>query len=331
MRNMYCIVGRSASGKTTLANNIEKKYGIRKVRSYTTRPPRFEGEADYVFVTAEEFSALGPVFAYGKYAGNEYGVPPTELDACGLYIVDLDGAERLKEEYEHRKVVIFFIDAPKELCADRMSKRGDKPSDIEKRLRTDAEAFLDAYMIADNVFQVTENTALDELTREVYTEMCYHEVSTMNEMLQDEFPGEVVSVKLDISEGEMAYSWFDGETYSAVFATLEEVANNARLCLRYKNLKTLYRMEANSCEARYMLDICCRTIPAYWNYINTGDVTAMKQFMVDLGQIDFAKLSSGLNDLINNAPSWTELDALYEAYSHTVFLYRNANGLPILE
>ena len=40
---LFLFVGRSASGKTTIANILEEKYGHKQVQSYCTRPPRYEG------------------------------------------------------------------------------------------------------------------------------------------------------------------------------------------------------------------------------------------------------------------------------------------------
>ena len=39
-KNLYLIVGASGSGKTTVANALEEKYGYKQLQSYTTRPMR---------------------------------------------------------------------------------------------------------------------------------------------------------------------------------------------------------------------------------------------------------------------------------------------------
>ena len=56
---MILLAGPSASGKTEIAKILMKDFGIRKVVTHTTRPPRI-GEkdgVDYHFVTREEFEA----------------------------------------------------------------------------------------------------------------------------------------------------------------------------------------------------------------------------------------------------------------------------------
>ena len=54
---MFAIIGKTASGKDTLAKELCEKYGYRRVISYNTRPMR-KGEKDgvtYHFITPEEF------------------------------------------------------------------------------------------------------------------------------------------------------------------------------------------------------------------------------------------------------------------------------------
>ena len=45
------IVGRTASGKDTLREALERKYGWKFVKSYTTRKKRFEAEDTHVVVS----------------------------------------------------------------------------------------------------------------------------------------------------------------------------------------------------------------------------------------------------------------------------------------
>ena len=40
---IFLIVGCSGSGKTTITEQLEQKYGLKSIQSYTTRKPRYEG------------------------------------------------------------------------------------------------------------------------------------------------------------------------------------------------------------------------------------------------------------------------------------------------
>ena len=47
MDKKLLIVGRSSSGKTSIASAACDRLGLKLVKSYTTRPPRNEEEATY--------------------------------------------------------------------------------------------------------------------------------------------------------------------------------------------------------------------------------------------------------------------------------------------
>ena len=66
---LFLFCGRSASGKTTVADKLSCQYGYRQIESYTTRPPRIPGEIGHIFISNEEFDNLGELAAYTEYNG----------------------------------------------------------------------------------------------------------------------------------------------------------------------------------------------------------------------------------------------------------------------
>ena len=135
---LYLFVGKSASGKTTVANLLEQKYGLKQVQSYTTRPPRYEGEIGHMFVNDEQFSNLGELVAYTEYNGFRYGTTAEQLDECQIYVVDVPGVETLIERYKtNRKIAILYFSA--NICTriNRMRNRCDSDSNIISRLLQD--------------------------------------------------------------------------------------------------------------------------------------------------------------------------------------------------
>ena len=75
---MIVIVGESASGKSTVEKILNEKYGMRKVVSYTTRPPRDTevNGIDYNFISMNDFIDLDKEKAFleiGAYRGWFYG------------------------------------------------------------------------------------------------------------------------------------------------------------------------------------------------------------------------------------------------------------------
>ncbi|MDV7402737.1 hypothetical protein RZS08_65550, partial [Arthrospira platensis SPKY1] len=55
---IICLCGESGSGKTTIAELLEKE-GYNYIQSYTTRKARFEGEKGHIFVDEPPMDSTG--------------------------------------------------------------------------------------------------------------------------------------------------------------------------------------------------------------------------------------------------------------------------------
>lgn len=149
---LHLFVGPSASGKTTVANELEKieTFGFsdnnfltrvnpfKQVRSYTTRPPRYENEDGHVFITDEEFDKLTNIVAYTTYNGYRYCTTKEQLDAVNIYVVDINGVHTLFDNYiTERQIYIWYFDASVITRINRMIDRHDSDSAIIGRLLND--------------------------------------------------------------------------------------------------------------------------------------------------------------------------------------------------
>lgn len=138
---LYLIVGKSASGKTTVAEFLEKEKGMKSVQSYSTRKPRYEGETGHTFISDEEFDQLENIIAYTEYHGHRYCSTQKQLDEADVYVVDPPGVETLLERYSNqsRDICIIFFSASIQTRIDRMRNRNDDNEKIIGRLYNDSE------------------------------------------------------------------------------------------------------------------------------------------------------------------------------------------------
>ena len=135
---LFLLVGKSASGKSTIATILEKVYGYKQVESYTTRKPRHFAEGGHIFVSEEDFLNLGELAAYTLYNGNQYGVTYDQLEQCSIYVIDVPGVENLLKNLNgSRPICIVYFDAAVSTRIMRMIERGAGDHEIIGRLLTD--------------------------------------------------------------------------------------------------------------------------------------------------------------------------------------------------
>ena len=177
MSKIFCLMGKSASGKDTLAKAINKEIGIPIAVSCTTRPMRV-GEVqhrEYHFLTEEEFHQREFVEKreYHVYNGDTwyYGYSKDEFEGedC-IAIVDVEGYETLKEYFGEENVYAFYIYASEETLIKRLIKRGDNPKEIKRRLDDDDirfNNFIDEVIFGGKHCMINNNydlaDAVDEL------------------------------------------------------------------------------------------------------------------------------------------------------------------------
>lgn len=173
---LFCILGASASGKSTLVQKLEIELNMKQIASYTTRPPRYDGEAGHTFVTEEEFQNLNDIVAYNYYLNNHYGVTSQQIDdeAHDLYVVDQTGLNELKEKYKgDRKIYSVYIDCLPINRYDRLFDRYFKmyqnslvaTNRAMERIKQDEIEFENCNLVVDYVITNNDNieTAYDKL------------------------------------------------------------------------------------------------------------------------------------------------------------------------
>ena len=161
---LIALIGRSGSGKTTVADVLEQKHDLTSVKSWTTRPKRSKTEKGHVFVTEEWFKKAFPkgdhetIAAYTEFNGYRYFAVLTDINIHDVYVIDPAGLESLKERYHGpKKIISIWLNASRETCKKRMLSRGDTPENVESRLANDDLIFTDeARDKCDYIIQVDE-------------------------------------------------------------------------------------------------------------------------------------------------------------------------------
>ena len=171
---IYLIVGKSGVGKTSVINELHKRYGLSEVISYTTRPRRPKEENTHIFTDKKTFESIKDnMVAFTEFDGNLYGVDAQSVEDNDLYAIDLQGINFFKSHYTGNKPFkIILIDAPEDVCHMRMITRGDSHIAIAKRLANDKIAFKDADKIAD---YIVENDYFNSCVKSIYDYICENE------------------------------------------------------------------------------------------------------------------------------------------------------------
>jgi guanylate kinase len=137
VKKIYCVVGRTGSGKDTLVSAVAKIHNMNVLRSYTTRPRRFMEGDNHIFISEKEFEQYkDDIIAYTEINGFRYFCTKSQLEDTDFYIIDPNGIDYLRKalppsEYD---LIIIYIDLDYESRKKRATKqRRDEVEVFESR------------------------------------------------------------------------------------------------------------------------------------------------------------------------------------------------------
>ena len=172
---MIILCGASASGKTVTALELQRKYGLKKAITTTTRDKR-TGETDgveYFFIPKEEFQkrlSENKFVESSIYNGNYYGCGIDQVSDDKVVVLDPNGLHSFKK-LKNKNIVTFLLIADEKTRRDRMISRGDKEENIQARLTNDVVDFsLDKIGQVDFVIK-TSDKSIEEIADIIYD--CY--------------------------------------------------------------------------------------------------------------------------------------------------------------
>lgn len=143
-KKIFLIVGRTCTGKSSLAREMCDRLGVKQVVSYATRPRRKSEKegADHYFIKSHDVEKYqDQMAAYTKIGDYEYFTTYQTLDESDVYVIDPVGIRELKKRCGGKyDFVTIYIRVPRAKWQQLMKGRG-----VEKNRITQEDAQFTAY------------------------------------------------------------------------------------------------------------------------------------------------------------------------------------------
>lgn len=170
---IIALIGKTSSGKDTIAKYMKTKYGIDAVVSYTTRKMR-ENETNGVehhFISEDEMDALtkdmSKLLAYTRFPKTGIRYCATETDFIGkesiVYIINPDGIDWLTKNRPDIDLIQIYVDLDEKIIKQRAKSRKDKSDDVKKRLDSERKQFDDYKQSGSYDYLVSTDCPMDEV------------------------------------------------------------------------------------------------------------------------------------------------------------------------
>ena len=183
----FLFIGRTASGKSSIAKAVCEKMGLTQVVSYTTRPMRKSEKngSDHIFITDEEVSQYeDDIAAYTEINGYKYFTTYDVIDKSDIYVIDPIGVDNLKIKCGDRyEFVEIYIRTPQKLAETRARMRGDNLKDFKQRWVSENKMFLDYEKGQAFNYHLLNNRPFDESVDKV-CEWIQRELDKRNEVVE---------------------------------------------------------------------------------------------------------------------------------------------------
>lgn len=118
---IYLIAGRSGAGKDYLVSKmieLSKEMtgkAFAMVKSYTTRPPRYENEDTHIFIAKEDVDKYPNKVATTKIGEYEYFATAEQVNNSEIYVIDPKGIDELITNMPDTEFQIVYVQADEDI------------------------------------------------------------------------------------------------------------------------------------------------------------------------------------------------------------------------
>lgn len=188
MSKLFCIMGKSASGKDTIFKKLtqDENLNLKRVVSYTTRPMR-EGEqegVEYHFVTAQRLEELqkegkvierrdySTIHGIWSYFTVDDGQINFSLNQDSIIIGTLESYQKIRMYFGKENVIPLYIHVEDGLRLGRALERErqqEEPGYAEmcRRFLADVQDFSEEKMAACEIDRIYENIDLEQCLNDI--------------------------------------------------------------------------------------------------------------------------------------------------------------------
>ena len=133
-KKLFVVVGKTSTGKDTVCNYMNQRYGIKPVVSYSTREMR----------------------SYEKNGVQHFFISDAET---ATYILNPDGIDWMRGHADNlnAEIIVIYMNLPEKAIRQRARLRGDDPEKIKERLASESEEFDKFYDSGAFDFEVDAN------------------------------------------------------------------------------------------------------------------------------------------------------------------------------
>lgn len=156
---LFCILGKTASGKDFLVNKLCERTGLKQLISYTTRERRVNEGDTHIFITNEEYQKLwetNKIAAFTEIGPYKYCCTVDQLYEVDIYVIDYLGLQHLRElNLPNLRLVTVFINVPDDIREHRaLNLRQDDKVKFRTRSFAEREQFREMLKNADFDYSV---------------------------------------------------------------------------------------------------------------------------------------------------------------------------------